>query len=56
MNGMIVSEGLPALDLLHEFDVACENQDREKRRSILERIRRDSESIERIIDEKIGNS
>jgi uncharacterized OsmC-like protein len=54
--GMTVNERLCALGLMDEYDHAIRSRDRDRLRSILERVRVDAASIDRILDSSLGDA
>ncbi|HJS76740.1 MAG TPA: hypothetical protein VJ778_04980 [Burkholderiales bacterium] len=55
-SGMTVNERLCALGLMDEYDHAIRSRDRARLRSILERVRVDAASIDRILDSSLGDA
>lgn len=55
-SGMTVNERLWALGLMEEYDRAIQAGDRARLRSILERVKVDAASIDRILDSSLGHA
>jgi hypothetical protein len=55
-SGMTANERLCTLGLMDEYDHAIRSRDRVRLRSILERVRVDAASINRILDSSLGDA